>query len=571
MRVVVDPITRIEGHLRIEAEIDNNVITDAYSSCTMWRGIERIVQGRDPRDVWAFTQRICGVCTTVHAFASIRAVEDALGIEIPPLAQALRNLIIAVQYIHDHVMHFYHLHALDWVNVPNALKADPVRASEIARSLSNWPNSSPGYFRDLLTRLKNFVNKGRLGIFANAYWDHPAYKLPPEIELIGVAHYLEALEWQRHIVRIHTFIGGKNPHPNFLVGGVPTSVNLDGPAVINAKILAEIKDHIDQAIEFVKEVYVPDLLAIASFYREWAKYGDGGGNFLVYGEFPEGQLYDLDKLFFPRGAILNYDLNRVYEVDTKDPEQVQEVVAHAWFKYSVGDDRGLHPYEGETEPNYTGPEPPYEYLNTNGKYSWLKAPRWKGHPMEVGPLARMVVGYALGHKAIRDKVDFALKKLDIPVEALFSTLGRTAARGLETWVLADDYLPDLYSRIITLINSGNTSTFNGEKWDPETWPKEARGMGFMEAPRGSLGHWVKIKEGKIENYQVIAPTTWNAGPRDAKGQPGPYERSLLGTPLHDPQQPLEILRTIHSFDPCLACAAHLYDPEGNELVKVKVQ
>ncbi len=571
MRVVVDPITRIEGHLRIEAEIDNNVITDAYSSCTMWRGIERIVQGRDPRDVWAFTQRICGVCTTVHAFASIRAVEDALGIDIPPLAQALRNLIIAVQYIHDHVMHFYHLHALDWVNVPNALKANPERASEIARSLSNWPNSSPGYFKDLLTRLKNFVSKGRLGIFANAYWDHPAYKLPPEIDLIAVAHYLEALEWQRHIVRIHTFLGGKNPHPNFLVGGVPVSVNLDGPAVINAKVLSEIKHHIDQAVEFVREVYVPDLLAIASFYKDWAKYGDGGGNFLVYGEFPEGQLYDLDRLFFPRGAILNHDLGKVYEVDTKDPEQVQEVVAHAWFRYSVGDDKGLHPYEGETEPNYTGPEPPYEYLNTDGKYSWLKAPRWRGHPMEVGPLARMVVAYALGHRAVRDKVGFALKKLDVPVEALFSTLGRTAARCLETWVIAEDYLPDLYDRIITLINSGNTGTFNGEKWDPKTWPKEAKGMGFMEAPRGSLGHWVRIKDGKIENYQVIAPTTWNAGPRDAKGQPGPYETSLIGTPIHDPKQPLEILRTIHSFDPCLACAAHLYDPEGNELVRVKVQ
>ena len=571
MRVVVDPITRIEGHLRIEAEIDNNVISDAYSSCTMWRGIERIVQGRDPRDVWAFTQRICGVCTTVHAFASIRAVEDALGIDIPPLAQALRNLIIAVQYIHDHVMHFYHLHALDWVNVPNALKANPERASEIARSLSNWPNSSPGYFKDLLTRLKNFVSKGRLGIFANAYWDHPAYKLPPEIDLIAVAHYLEALEWQRHIVRIHTFLGGKNPHPNFLVGGVPVSVNLDGPAVINARVLSEIKHHIDQAVEFVREVYVPDLFAIASFYKDWANYGDSGGNFLVYGEFPEGQLYDLDRLFFPRGAILNHDLGKVYEVDTKDPEQVQEVVAHAWFRYSVGDDKGLHPYEGETEPNYTGPEPPYEYLHTDGKYSWLKAPRWRGHPMEVGPLARMVVAYALGHRAVRDKVGFALKKLDVPVEALFSTLGRTAARCLETWVIAEDYLPDLYDRIITLINSGNTGTFNGEKWDPKTWPKEAKGMGFMEAPRGSLGHWVRIKDGKIENYQVIAPTTWNAGPRDAKGQPGPYERSLIGTPMHDPKQPLEILRTIHSFDPCLACAAHLYDPEGNELVRVKVQ
>ncbi|NPA80140.1 MAG: nickel-dependent hydrogenase large subunit [Thermotogae bacterium] len=571
MRVVVDPITRIEGHLRIEAEVANGRITKAYSSCTMWRGIERIVQGRDPRDVWAFTQRICGVCTTVHAFASIRAVEDALSIEVPRLAQALRNLIIAVQYIHDHVMHFYHLHALDWVNVPNALKADPNEASRIARSLSDWPNSSPGYFRELLEKLKSFVQKGRLGIFANGYWDHPAYRLPPEVDLIAVAHYLEALQWQRHIARIHALLGGKNPHPNFLVGGIPISVNLDGPAVLNAQVLAEIKAHIDQAVDFVRKVYVPDLLAIASFYKDWAGYGAGVGNFLVYGEFPEGQLYDLDTLFIPRGAILNWDLGRIYDVDTKDPEQIRETVAHSWYRYSRGEDEGLHPYEGETEPNYTGPEPPYDYLNVSEKYSWLKSPRWRGHPMEVGPLARTLVAYAKGHRAFKSKVDYALSKLNVPLKAMFSTLGRTAARGIESWVIAEDYLPDLYSRIISLINAGDTSTFNREGWDPKSWPKEAKGMGFMEAPRGALGHWVRIEDGKVANYQVIAPTTWNAGPRDAKGQPGPYEAALEGTPIYDPKKPLEILRTIHSFDPCLACAAHIYDPEGNEIIEVKVQ
>ncbi len=569
-RIVVDPITRIEGHLRIEAEVNNGRIEKAYSSCTMWRGIERIMKGRDPRDAWAFTQRICGVCTTVHAFASIRAVEDALGIEIPPLAQALRNLMIATQYIHDHTMHFYHLHALDWVNVPNALKADPRKTSQIAQSISDWPHSSPGYFKELKAKLQKFVESGQLGIFANAYWGHPAYKLPPEVDLLAVAHYLEALDWQRHIIRIHTFLGGKNPHPNFLVGGMPVSVNLSSPSVLNAEVLSVIKSHIDEAVAFVKQVYIPDLLAIASFYKEWAQWGGGVGNYLAYGELPQGKTSDIDMLFLPRGAILNRDLATVHEVDPENPEHVQESVAHSWYRYSQGDDAFLHPYEGETEPNFTGPQPPYDHLNVDEKYSWLKAPRWKGHAMEVGPLARMLVAYAKGHPSVKEKVDFALKKLDVPVTALFSTLGRTAARGIETWVMAD-YITELYDHIISLIKSGNTSTFNNTRWDPGTWPREARGFGFMEAPRGALGHWVTIREGKIEHYQVVVPSTWNGGPRDAKGQPGPYEAALAGTPVHDPKQPLEILRTIHSFDPCMACAAHVYDPEGREIVRVRVQ
>ncbi len=568
-RIVVDPITRIEGHLRIEAEVKNGKITKAYSSCTMWRGVETIMLGRDPRDAWAFTQRICGVCTTVHAFASIRAVEDALGIDVPPLAQAFRNLIIATQYVHDHTMHFYHLHALDWVNVPDALKADPKKTSELAQKISDWPHSSPGYFKDLKAKLLKFVESGQLGLFANAYWDHPAYKLPPEVNLLAVAHYLEALDWQRNIIRIHTFLGGKNPHPNFLVGGMPLSVNLSSPSVINTEVLSVIKTHVEQAREFVEKVYIPDLLAVASFYKEWAKYGAGVGNFLSFGELPEGKTSDIDSLFLPRGAILNKDLSKVYDVDPKDPEQVQEAVAYSWYEYKKGKDL-LHPFEGETEPKYTGPEPPYEYLNVDDKYSWLKAPRWRGHSMEVGPLARMLVAYAKGHPSVKEKVDFALKKLNVPTAVLFSTLGRTAARGIETWVLAE-YLTDIYDRIIGLIKAGNTSTFDKTKWDPKTWPKEAQGFGYMEAPRGALGHWIKIRDGKIAHYQIVVPSTWNGGPRDAKGQPGPYEAALEGTPIHDPEAPLEILRTIHSFDPCMACAAHIYDPSGRKIVTVKIR
>jgi len=568
--VVVDPITRIEGHLRIQAEVEAGVIRRAYSCCMAWRGIEIILRGRDPRDAWAFAQRICGVCTTVHAFASIRAVEDALGIEVPPLAQAFRNLIIATQYVHDHVMHFYHLHALDWVNVINALKADPVRTAEIAQSLSNWPHSGVGYFKDLKAKLQKFAESGQLGLFANAYWGHPGYRLPPEVDLLAVAHYLEALDWQRHVIRIHTFLGGKNPHPNFIVGGFPFSVNLASPSVVNVEVLSTIKTHIDEAREFVEKVYLPDLLAIASFYKDWAQWGGGVGNYLSYGELPQGRTNEIDRLFFPRGAIVGRDLKAVQDVDPKDPGQIQETVAHSWYYYEGGDEGFLHPFQGETVPKYTGPKPPFERLPLDGKYSWLKAPRWRGYSMEVGPLARVLVAYAKGHPSVKEKVDFALRQLDLPFEGLFSTLGRTAARGLETWVLAE-YLTDIYSQIVSLIKGGNTTTFNKEKWDPSTWPSEARGFGYMEAPRGALGHWVTIKDGRIAHYEIVVPSTWNASPRDAKGQPGPYEAALEGTPVHNPEQPLEILRTIHSFDPCMACAAHIYDREGREIVRVKVQ
>ncbi|HSE43539.1 MAG TPA: nickel-dependent hydrogenase large subunit [Acidobacteriota bacterium] len=567
-RIVVDPITRIEGHLRIEAEVDKGQITKAYSSCTMWRGVEQIMIGRDPRDAWAFTQRICGVCTTVHAFASIRAVEDALGIEVPSLAQTLRNLILATQQVHDHTMHFYHLHALDWVNVPNALKADAKKTSELAQSISKWRNSSVGYFTDLQTRLKKFVESGQLGIFSNAYWGHSAYKLPAEADLLAVAHYLEALDWQRNVIRIHSFLGGKNPHPNFLVGGVPLSVNLSSPAVVNAETLSMIKTHIDAIQEFVRDVYIPDLLAVAGFYKDWAQWGAGVGNYLSYGDLPEGKTNDTSRLFLPRGAILNRDLTTVLDVDPKDENQVQEAVAHSWFKYQRKKDL-LHPSEGETEANYTGPTPPYEHLNVDEKYSWLKAPRWRGNSMEVGPLSRMLIAYARKHPQVTEKVNLALQKLEVTPEALFSTLGRTAARGIEAWVVSE-YLSQIYDKAISLIKLGDTSTFNNTHWNPETWPKEASGFGYMEAPRGALGHWVSIVEEKIAHYQIVVPSTWNGGPRDAQDQPGPYEAALQGTPIANPEQPLEILRTVHSFDPCMACAAHVYDTEGNEIVKVKV-
>ncbi len=564
-RIVVDPITRIEGHLRIEAELDaENKISKAYSAGTMVRGIEIILKGRDPRDAWAFAQRTCGVCTTVHSFASIRSVEDALNIPIPKAANLIRNLMITQQYVHDHVMHFYHLHALDWVDVVNALQADPTATSAIQQSISPWANSSPAYFKDVQNKVKGIAESGQLSIFANAYWGHPAYKLPPEINLLAVAHYLEALEAQKTFTKIHTIFGGKNPHPNFVVGGVPMPIDLNSDTALNAERLSIIKDSIDRMIQFVNQVYIPDLLAIAPYYLEYAGLGEGVGNFLTWGELPGTDIKDTSKFVVPRAVIMNRDLSHIEEPNPNDFDMMKEFVAHSWYEQSVGDKEGLHPFKGETKFNFTGPKPPYEQLEVEQKYSWLKSPRWADTPMEVGPLARVLVMYASGHKQTQDLTNFVLKQLGAPLEAVFSTLGRTAARGIETVVFADEMLKN-YNELIDTIKAGDTKTFNGDKWEPTTWPSHAEGFGFMEAPRGALGHWVVIDNGKIENYQMVVPTTWNASPRDHKEQAGPYEMALVGTPLAKPEWPLEILRTIHSFDPCMACAIHMVDADGNDL------
>ena len=569
-RVVVDPITRIEGHLRIEAQMDGDKIAEAWSSGTMVRGIEIILRGRDPRDAWAFAQRICGVCTLVHGIASVRAVEDALKYEIPANAQLIRNLMIGAQYVHDHVMHFYHLHALDWVDVVSALSADPAATAALAQSISSYPKSSPGYFADTQKKLKNFVEEGQLGIFAKAYWGHPAYKLPPEANLMAVSHYLEALAWQRDVAKLHTIFGGKNPHPNFLVGGVPCPIDLNSDSAINSARLSAVQDIIVQMRDFVDQVYVPDTLAIAGFYKDWAGQGEGIGNFMSYGDFPADGTNDVSKFLFPRGAILNRDLSTIHEIDLNADDQVQEFVSHSYYDYQGGKDVGLHPYVGETKFDYDGPEPPYEQLEIDGGYSWLKSPRWKGHAMEVGPLARALMLYATGNAQMKELVDYTLSTLDVPITALFSTLGRTAARTLETKVIADN-MQGWYDNLMANIKSGDTRTFNEVLWEPSSWPKKCQGVGFTEAPRGGLAHWIVIEDEKIANYQAVVPSTWNAGPRDPKGQPGPYEAALAGHVLYDPRQPIEILRTIHSFDPCIACAVHVTDPDGEELVNIKIK
>jgi len=568
-RIVVDPVTRIEGHLRIEAIVEGGKITDAYSAGTMVRGIEKILKGRDPRDAWAFTERVCGVCTTVHALASVRCVEDALNIAVPKNAELVRNIMFCTQFLQDHVVHFYHLHALDWVDVVSALSADPEETSKIARSLSNWPKTSSGYFSDLQKRLKSFVDSGQLGIFANGYWGHPAYKLPKEVNLIGVAHYLEALEWQKEIVKIHAIFGGKNPHPNYLVGGVPCSFNLDEVNAINTEKLNMVGRIIKEAVDFVEKVYIPDLMAIAGFYKDWGAIGGGLKNYLSYGDLPtKGYAYP-EQFKFQRGAILDRDLTKIYDVNGKDENEIKEYIAHSWYKYEAGDSAGLHPWKGETEFNFTGPQPPYENLNIEGKYSWLKTPRWKDNPMEVGPLARLLVGYGRGNAEIKEVVDEAIKKLDVPITALFSTLGRTAARGLETRLIAR-WIQEFYNELLANLKVGDQKTHNGDKWDPSSWPAECEGVGLSEAPRGALAHWIKIKDKKIENYQLVVPSTWNASPRDVNGKRSAYEEALIGTPVAKEDEPLEIIRTIHSFDPCLACAVHLYDPDGKHIHQVTV-
>jgi [NiFe] hydrogenase large subunit/hydrogenase large subunit len=497
----------------------------------------------------------------------VRAVENALAIVIPDNARIIRNIITAIQYVQDHVIHFYHLHALDWVDVVSALKADPAKTASLAQSISDWPNSTAAYFKGIQNKVKTLVESGQLGPFANAYWGHPSYKLPPEANLMAVAHYLEALDWQRDVIKIQALLGSKNPHAQtYLVGGMSIPIDPNSQNALNAGSIAFMLDLAQKAKTFVEKVYIPDLLAVASFYKDWAGYGGGVGNFLAYGVFEQDNVSNTSNLYFQRGIIKNKDLSKVHPVDHT---KVMEYVTHSWYEYKEGDGKGKHPWEGETNYKYSGPKPPYEFLDTNKKYSWLKAPRYEEMPMEVGPLARMLVAYGSGHKRVKEVVDSVLKKLGIGPEALFSTLGRVAARGIETLITAE-MLPVWIGELAVNMKKGDFKIHNGDKWEPSKWPKEAKGYGLHEAPRGALGHWVLIKDGKISNYQCVVPSTWNGSPRDAKGQKGPYEASLIGTPVADPNKPVEILRTIHSFDPCMACAVHVVDAAGKEVTKIRV-
>jgi Ni,Fe-hydrogenase I large subunit len=563
--IAIDPVTRVEGHVRLEVAVQDGQVTDAWSSGTMFRGIELILKGRDPRDAWVFAQRICGVCTTVHALASVRAVENAIGIEVPDNARLIRHLIGGAQLVQDHVVHFYHLHALDWVDVLSALQADPAATSALAHSISPYEKSSPAYFKGIRDRLQAFAAGGQLGLFANGYWGHPAYRLPPEANLMAIAHYLEALDFQRDFIRIHAVLGGKNPHPqSYLVGGMATSLDLNSANALNAERLGLVRQLLQRGRDFVRQVYVPDVAAIAGFYKDWAAQGLGLGNYLAYGDYSATSADQPETYFIHGGLILGRDLATVGRVDQR---RIAEHVRHSWYGAYDG---GKHPWQGVTEPEYSGPRPPYDLItDTHDRYSWLKAPRYDGHAVEVGPLARMLIAYARNDTTVRSSVDSMLGTMNLPTQALFSTLGRVAARAVEAQVMADrldGWLTDLEGNL----GKGDYRVHENVHWDPSTWPHEAFGFGYHEAPRGSLGHWVHIKDGAIANYQVVAPTTWNAGPRDSGGQRSAYEASLIGTPVADPDRPVEILRTVHSFDPCMACAVHMVDARGRERVRVLV-
>ena len=561
-RIVVDPISRIEGQLRIEAVLDkDNTITQAFSAGTMFRGIELILKGRDPRDAGLLAMRICGVCTGVHYWTSIRAVENAFGLTVPKNARLVRNLIQASLFMHDHPVHFYQLHALDFVDIVSALSANPKRAVEVAYTYTDQPyNASEGGYRAVQQKLQSLVTAQSLGIFGNAYWGNPSYKLSPEENLVAVSHYLDVLTVQRTAAKMMAVLGGKNPHPqSIVVGGVTCVEDIQNPAR-----LAQFGQYLREVTQFIKGAYLPDLLMAGKAYAEEAVAGIGAGlrSYLAYGDFAQNDTPGAATLF-PGGIVLNGDLSHVYPLDQT---KIREDVTHSWYE----GDTVLHPYSGETKPNYTGLDRRPDgiaYLKIDEKYSWLKSPTYDGHRVETGPLARLIVGYASGDATIRRHVDAALAAGGFSASVLFSTIGRTAARCIESLVIAD--------AMVSWLDQLQRNTAAG---DLETWRQfdfdkvsaDAQGHGLTEAPRGALGHWVRIKDGRIDNYQAVVPTTWNAAPRDGKGRPGAYEASLVGVKLAKPDEPLEILRTIHSFDPCLACAVHLVDARGREIGSYEV-
>lgn len=575
-RVVIDPLTRIEGHLRMEMEADGGTINDAWCEVTQFRGIEIILKDRDPRDAWAFAQRICGVCTAVHAVASVVAVEDALDYRPPAQAELIRDLVLGTQTVQDHVIHFYHLQALDWVNVPSAAKGDPNAAVAFAAGAgSRWSGNSVDRMREVKTTLEGVLDSGQLSIFTNGYWDHPAYKLPPAANLMAVAHYLDALEFQRTMIRVGTVFGGKNPHPNFLVGGMACTIDLQNDATINQVSLDQVRGWLEDTVTFVRDCYYPDVLAIMGAYRDWFRIGAGPADFFAVGMVgatyagdPAGARTRPSMSDIDAGVLLDGDLRTVHPFD---PTKIAEFVSSAWYSYEDGDDVGLPPSRGETKADYTGPELPWTWLGEEDKYTWSKAPRYDGRAMQVGPVARVLLAYAQGHRRTVELVDEALAKLHIRLEDLNSTAGRILTRGIEAVTAAERMLDETYATLVANIGNGQTDVFNKERWDPSRWPAHAEGYSMLEVARGNLSHWVTVADGKVDRYQCVVPTTWLAGGRDPKGQPGSYEYSLAHGgqhPLAVPEQPLEALRTIHSFDPCMSCAVHVLDPSGAVIEQV---
>jgi len=566
-RIVVDPITRIEGHLRAEVIVnDDGVVEDAFVSSTLWRGLEVIAKGRDPRNVPLIMQRICGVCTYQHYLNSTKAVEDALSIKIPYNAELVRSLMKIALMIHDHVVHFYHLHGVDWIDIPSALTADPKKASELAFKYTNSPIATG---TDILKRAQEKVAKlanssQGLGPFANAYWGHKTYRLTPEQNLIGLSHYLKALEVQRIAAKMMAIFGGKNPHPQSLVVGGVTCI-MD---ILDPTRTTEYMDNLKVLEDFVLHAYYPDIKMAAQMYKDEPSVVKpiGVKNFMTTSDI---MLSRDEELFKTKGYILDGDLSQVYEIDE---DKITEEATHSWYE----DDEPQHPYDGTTEPKYTGfvngesvgPDGKMthsENINAKGKYSWIKAPRYDGKAMEVGPLADILVGYADNNEIIVHAVNEFLKETGLPREALFTTLGRTAARAIHAKIIAQNAMKTFHALIEnTKVDEETCAPYIIDK------DKEYKGRGMGLAPRGMLSHWIRIKNGVCENYQAVVPSTWNASPEDATGQKGPYEAELIGLKIQDLTQPLEIIRIIHSYDPCIACAVHVMDTKGNTLSQYKL-
>ena len=575
-RVIVDPVTRIEGHLRIELETEGEKITNAWSESTQYRGLEEILKGRDPRDAWAFTQRICGVCTGTHAITSVTAVENAIGADVPQQALLIRDLILGSQEVQDHVIHFYHLHALDFVNVANAAKGDPAKAVAFAESIgSTWKGNTVARMTQVRDTVQAILDSGQLSVFSGGYWGHKSYKLPAEADLMAVAHYLDALEFQRTMIKVNTVFGGKNPHPHFLVGGMACSIDPNKSETVNQVQLDQVRRWLNETLEFVQGCYVPDALAIVGVYKEYFDIGASSPNYLAVGlagatfggdpntkpKFPSPKM-DIDP-----GVILNDDFTKVLPFD---PEKITESITSAWLSYENGA-TALTPDKGETKVDYSGgPKVPYEWISDseNGKYTWCKEPRYDGHPMQVGPVARVLIAYVQGHPRMKEIVDMAVGKLGITLKQMNSTAGRALARAAECLLTAELLVNEIFPTFVDNIHRGDIDVFDDSKWEPSSWPKECSGYAMLEVARGMLSHWVTIKDKAIDRYQCVVPSTWLAGGRDTDGQMGPYEHSLAGDkqhPLIDAAQPLEVLRTIHSFDPCMSCAVHILDTDGQVL------
>ena len=566
-RITIDPITRIEGHLRIDCEVEDGKVTNAWASGQMWRGIELILQGRDPREAWLFAQRICGVCTTVHAIVSVRAVENALDMEIPLNAQYIRNLIMAAHGVHDHIVHFYHLAGLDWVDIVSALKADPAATAKLGQSLSNYRGNSVQEIKAMQDKLAAFVGTGQLGVFASGYWGHPAMKLPPEVNLLAAVHYLQALEYQRGANKIVSILGSKTPHiQNLAVGGIANPINPESQSTLTIERLYAVKAEIDKLGEFINEVLLTDVGAVGALYADWTRYGKGITNYLSVPDMPldtKSTQFELPGGYIDNGDIAGFKpINNFQDEFFRDG--VKEGVKHAWYEYQGGD-QARHPWDGQTHPKYTD-------FQDDGKYSWVKSPTFYDKRAQVGPLSHVLAMYAAGHEPTKRHTERLLSVAsqvagtEIPIDALHSTIGRTAARAVRAAVLYES-LQNQWQLLMDNIAKGDFDTYNRP-----VFPKgEVRGFGIHEAPRGTLSHWTVIESGKIKNYQAVVPTTWNAGPRDDSGQIGPYEASLLDNPVADPEAPLEVLRTVHSFDPCLACAIHMVDDKRRPIMRVKAR